>query len=202
MIHQTSIHVISIHGLCLKFITLSCQLTFCQPSFPASVPIPPEKQKTQRNLWLCSTYTWPKRGTYQRGLLPKITGPTTSHQKKRSQREKNARQGANLSSSGTSWDALRMPVAHEGLYIGIRDSYILKMKAFWVVIGMLGTSFVSQGTSISKKMLPFWGDTSWRRDAPTKMCAEKFGDSTHVSKGRHARRLLFERFFSMPTQEC
>ena len=61
-----------------------------------------------------------------------------------------------------------MPVAHEGLYIGIRDSYILKMKAFWVVIGMLGTSFVSQGTSISKKMLPFWGDTSWRRDAPTR----------------------------------
>ena len=35
MIHQISIHVISIHGLCLKFITLSCQLTFCQPSFPA-----------------------------------------------------------------------------------------------------------------------------------------------------------------------
>ena len=61
------------HGLCLKFITLSCQLTFCQPSFPASVPIPPEKQKTPWNLWLCSTYTWPKRGTYQRGLLPKIT---------------------------------------------------------------------------------------------------------------------------------
>ena len=65
------------HGLCLKFITLSCQLTFCQPSFPASVPIPPEKQKTPWNLWLCSTYTWPKRGTYQRGLLPKSyhTGP-------------------------------------------------------------------------------------------------------------------------------
>ena len=33
----------------------------------------PEKQKTQWNLWLCSTYTWPKRGTYQRGLLPKYT---------------------------------------------------------------------------------------------------------------------------------
>ena len=33
----------------------------------------PEKQKTPWNLWLCSTYTWPKRGTYQRGLLPKIT---------------------------------------------------------------------------------------------------------------------------------
>ena len=43
MIHQISIHVM--HGLCLKFITLSCQLTCCQPSFPASVPIPPEKQK-------------------------------------------------------------------------------------------------------------------------------------------------------------
>ena len=70
MIHQISIHVISIHGLYLKFIALSCQLTFCQPSFPASVPIPPEKQKTQWNLWLCSTYTLPKRGTYQRGLLP------------------------------------------------------------------------------------------------------------------------------------
>ena len=73
MIHQISRHVISMHGLCLKFITLSCQLTFCQPSFPASVPIPPEKQKTPWNLWLCSTYTWPKRGTYQRGLLPKYT---------------------------------------------------------------------------------------------------------------------------------
>ena len=73
MIHQISIHVISIHGLCLKFITLSCQLTFCQPSFPASVPVPPEKQKTPWNLWLCSTYTWPKRGTYQRGLLPIFT---------------------------------------------------------------------------------------------------------------------------------
>ena len=71
MIHQISIHVISIHGLCLKFITLSCQLTFGQPSFPASVPIPPEKQRTPWNLWICSTYTWPKRGTYQRGLLPK-----------------------------------------------------------------------------------------------------------------------------------
>ena len=73
MIHQISIHVISIHGLCLKFITLSCQLTFGQPSFPASVPIPPEKQKTPWNLWICSIYTWPKRGTYQRGLLPKFT---------------------------------------------------------------------------------------------------------------------------------
>ena len=44
--------------------------------FPASVPIlslRPEKQKTPWNLWLCSTYTWPKRGTYQRGLLPKFT---------------------------------------------------------------------------------------------------------------------------------
>ena len=81
MIHQISIHVISMHGLCLKCITLSCQLTFCQPSFPASVPIPPEKQKTPWNLWLCSTYTWPKRGTYQRGLLPKITiqGANISH---------------------------------------------------------------------------------------------------------------------------
>ena len=76
MIHQISIHVISIHGLCLKFITLSCQLTFCQPSFPASVPIPPEKQKTQWNLWLCSTYTWPKRGTYQRGSLTLFFGNT------------------------------------------------------------------------------------------------------------------------------
>ena len=73
MIHQISIHVISMHGLCLKCITLSCQRTFCQPSFPASVPIPPEKLKTPWNLWLCSTYTWPKRGTYQRGLLPLIT---------------------------------------------------------------------------------------------------------------------------------
>ena len=73
MIHQISIHAISMHGLCLKFITLSCQLTFCQPSFPASLPIPPEKQKTPWNLWLCSTYIWPKRGTYQRGLLPKFT---------------------------------------------------------------------------------------------------------------------------------
>ena len=67
MIHQISIHVISIHGLCLKFITLSCQLTFCQPSFPASVPIPPEKQKTPWNLWLCNTYTWPK-GVRTRGV--------------------------------------------------------------------------------------------------------------------------------------
>ena len=33
------------HELCLKFITLSCQLTFCQPSFPASVFIPLRNRK-------------------------------------------------------------------------------------------------------------------------------------------------------------
>ena len=50
MIHQISIHVVSIHGLCLKFITLSCQLTFCQPSFPASVPIPPWTWETENTM--------------------------------------------------------------------------------------------------------------------------------------------------------
>ena len=65
MIHQISIHVISIHGLCLKFITL------CHVNSPFASPL--FLQKTPWNSWLCSTYVWRKRGTYQRGLLPKFT---------------------------------------------------------------------------------------------------------------------------------
>ena len=53
------------------FIVFVYNSLHCHVNSPFASPL--FLQKTPWNLWLCSTYTWPKRGTYQRGLLPKKT---------------------------------------------------------------------------------------------------------------------------------
>lgn len=105
----------------------------------------------------------------------KVPGQPPPIKKKRSELEKKKLKGKEqtVNLSGTSWDALRMPVANEGLYIGIPIYiyiYILKMKAFWVVIGMLGTSFVSQGPKVSAKNVVIFGGHKLAPGCSNKMC--------------------------------